>query len=76
MVVTASLVEKSSRTTAACSECEWSSGDLLADLSVRVAAGDHSDRAGHTVAVLTNTVTLHRPRTQIDAAHSADVGAS
>jgi hypothetical protein len=53
--------ELSSRTTAACTDCAWTSEPLTDDLSVRVAARQHTDLTQHPVAVLTNTITMLQP---------------
>ena len=54
-------VDMSSRSTAACAGCEWTSGQLTDDLSIRVAARHHTAVTTHCVAVLTNTLMLIRP---------------
>lgn len=59
--MTTALTEVSSRTTAACAGCPWTSGRLIADLTVRVASRQHADTTGHCVALLTSTVTLLGP---------------
>ena len=51
----------SSRTTAACSGCAWTSDPLTNDLSIRVSARQHTDLTQHPVAVLTNTITVLEP---------------
>ena len=48
----------STRTTAACSVCEWTSERLTRELPVRTAARQHLCATGHPVTLLTNTVTL------------------
>ena len=66
----------SSRTTAACSGCAWTSDPLTNDLSIRVAARQHSDLTQHPVAVLTNTITVLEPtRVTTMAAIAAEAGA-
>lgn len=55
------VAELSSRTTAACAGCAWTADRLTNDLSTRVAARQHTDESGHSVAVLTNTVALIEP---------------
>lgn len=59
--MTTALTESSSRTTAACAGCSWTSDRLIADLTVRVASRQHADTTGHCVALLTSTVTLLGP---------------
>ena len=53
--------EVSSRTTAACSDCAWTSDPLTNDLSVRVAARQHTDLTQHPVVVFTSTITVLEP---------------
>ena len=66
----------SSRTTAACSGCSWTSDPLTNDSSIRVAARQHSDLTQHPVAVLTNTITVLEPtRVTTVAAVAAEAGA-
>ena len=48
----------STRTSAGCQTCPWTSDPGLSDLSVRVVARAHAGRTGHLVAVLATTVTL------------------
>lgn len=60
-VVVMVAAEVSSRTTAACSDCVWTSDALTDNLSVRVAARQHSDLTQHPVVVLTNTITVLQP---------------
>ena len=67
-------VEVSARTTAACADCPWTSGTLTGDLSVRVAARQHTDLTQHPVAVLTNTITVLEPVRSTPAV-VAEVGA-
>ncbi len=66
--------EVSSRTTAACSDCIWTSDALTDDLAVRVAARQHTDLAQHPVMVLTNTITFLRPPRSMPAV-GAEAGA-
>ena len=53
--------EVSSHTTAACSDCAWTPNQLAHDLSVRVAARQHTDLTQHTVAVFSHTITVFQP---------------
>ena len=62
--------EVSSRTTAACADCVWTSGTLTGDLSVRVAARQHTDLTQHPVVVLVNTITVLQPGRACDAVHA------
>ena len=48
----------STRTSAGCQTCPWTSDPGLSDLSVRVVARAHAGPTGHLVAVLATTVTL------------------
>ena len=68
MIVTSSY---STLAAAACRSCDWNPGSRLEpDLAVSVAARLHSERTGHSVAVLTSTVTTLRtiPDTAADQA--------
>lgn len=53
--------EVSSHTTAACSDCAWTPNQLAHDLSVRVAARQHTELTQHTVVVFSHTVTVFQP---------------
>ena len=57
----AAATQMSARTTAACADCAWTSGDLTGDLTVRVASRQHVDSRGHAVAVRTHTVSVLEP---------------
>lgn len=56
--MTAITAQVSSRTTACCSGCDWTSERLTAELPIRTAARQHIGATGHPVTLLTNTVTL------------------
>ncbi|HEY5845855.1 MAG TPA: hypothetical protein VIT42_03585 [Microlunatus sp.] len=62
--------EVSTRTTAACADCVWTSGTLTGDLSVRVAARQHTDLTQHRVVVLANTINVLQPGRTGDAAQA------
>ena len=64
----------SSRTTASCSDCVWTSDALTDDLTVRVAARQHTTLTQHPVVVLTNTITVLEPVRSLPAV-GAEVGA-
>lgn len=55
------LTELSSRTTAACVGCTWTSDRLTGELTIRDASRQHAETTGHCVAVLTNTITVLAP---------------
>lgn len=57
-MVTITAAQVSTRTTAACSVCEWTSERLTRELPVRTAARLHIGVTGHSVLLLTNTVTV------------------
>ena len=56
--MTAITAQVSSRTTACCSGCDWTSERLTAELPIRTAARQHIGATGHPVTLLTNTVTV------------------
>lgn len=58
----------STRTTAACSACDWTSERLTPEFPVRTAARHHVGATGHSVMLLTDTVTVLE---QLGAAPSA-----
>jgi len=72
--VTIAEVSSSSRTTAACSDCGWTSDPLTDDLAVRVAARHHTTLTQHPVVVLTNTITVVEPARTMPAVR-AEAGA-
>ena len=60
-MVTITAAQVSTRTTAAFSVCEWTSERLTRELPVRTAARLHIGVTGHSVLLLTNTVTVLEP---------------